>query len=265
MVSYEDRISIATPEGLDLDLTLAGLGSRFAAAVIDGLIQFALMAALWAVGLAMGLGFGATDAEGAEAAALALMALLLVLVFLVLFGYHVFFETWASGRSPGKRWTGLRVVRTGGGPVSFLTSAVRNLLRLVDFLPSAYGLGIIAILASSRNQRLGDMAAGTVVVHEHRAQAAPRWAEASRPPVPATGWGTTARSHAGWDLSSVNAEELATVRRFLERRPYLTPDARSRLASELADRLRPKVAGPPADLHPEDFLYEVAAAKAARG
>ncbi len=92
-MSYEDHISIATPEGLDLDLTLAGLGSRFAAAVIDGLIQFALVSALWAVGLALGLGFGAAEWEVGEGAAMVLMAVVLVLVFLLLFGYHVFFET----------------------------------------------------------------------------------------------------------------------------------------------------------------------------
>ena len=267
-MSYEDRISIATPEGLDLDLTLAGLGSRFAAAVIDGLIQFALMAALWALSLVLGAGFGAAGGEEmADGTVAVLVAVVAVLVFLVLFGYHVAFETWASGRSPGKRWTGLRVVRTGGGPVSFLTSAVRNLLRLVDFLPSAYGVGIIAILASSRNQRLGDMAAGTLVVQERRAPAAaPSWAHTALTPAPATAWGgTSPQDHAGWDVGGVNAEAVATVRGFLERRPSLTPDARDRLASELAGRLRPKVAGPPADLHPEAFLSELVAAKAARG
>ncbi|MDP8991598.1 MAG: RDD family protein [Actinomycetota bacterium] len=272
-MAYEDRISIATPEGLDLDLTLAGLGSRFVAALLDGVIQFAVLMALWFLGFALGIGFGAAgvddDVGGGAVAVLAAVAL--VLVFLVLFGYHVAFETWASGRSPGKRWTGLRVVRTAGAPVSFLTSAVRNLLRLVDFLPSAYGVGMIAILASSRNQRLGDMAAGTLVVRERRApRPGSRAADSSvspppSRPEPATVWEGAAPAHEGWDVSSVTAEELATVRRFLDRRPYLTPDARGRLAWELASRLRPKVTGPSEDLHPETFLAEVAAAKSERG
>ena len=266
-MAYEDRISIATPEGVDLDLTLAGLGSRFVAAVIDGLIQLTVLSALWFLGVLLGLGMASgLDEDVAGGVTAVLAAVILVLFFLVLFGYHVAFETWASGRSPGKRWTGLRVVRSGGAPVSFLNSAVRNLLRLVDFLPSLYGLGTIAILASGRNQRLGDMAAGTLVVQEHRApRDAPPGGNALPAPGPPTAWRGVAPGYAGWDVSAVSADELATVRRFLERRPYLTSDARGRLAWDLARRLRPKVAGPPEDLHPEAFLAEVAAAKSARG
>lgn len=268
MVSYEDRISIATPEGIDLDLTLAGLGSRFMAALIDGLIQGAVF-----IALAVLAGFLSSGAEGIDAfdggmgAGIAL-ALILVAMFLIFFGYPIAFEVWASGRTPGKRWTGLRVVRVDGAPVSFLPSAVRNLLRLVDFLPTAYGIGIVALLANSRNQRLGDIAAGTIVVREGKT---------TRPMAPAApsdqAAGTASASVTEplppdwqyWDVSAVSAEDLGTVRRFLERRPFLTPEARSRLANELAARLRTKVSGPAEDLHPEVFLAEVAAVKSARG
>ncbi|MBA2752563.1 MAG: RDD family protein [Actinobacteria bacterium] len=266
-MSYEDRISIATPEGIDLDLTLAGLGSRFMAALIDGLIQVAVF-----IALAVLAGFLSSGAEGIDAfdgglgAGIAL-ALILVAMFLIFFGYPIAFEVWASGRTPGKRWTGLRVVRVGGAPVSFLPSAVRNLVRLVDFLPTAYGIGIVALLANSRNQRLGDIAAGTIVVRERKA---------THPIAPVTQSGQAGTASASapepllpnwqyWDVSSVSAEDLGTVRRFLERRPFLTPEARSRLANELAARLRTKVSGPAEDLHPEVFLAEVAAVKSARG
>ncbi len=264
-MSYEDRISIATPEGVDLDLTLAGLGSRFVAALIDGLIQGGVFMALAILAGGASAGSqGIEELEGGLAAGIAL-ALLLVAMFLIFFGYHVAFETWASGRTPGKRWTGLRVVRVGGAPVSFLPSAVRNLVRVVDFLPTAYGVGIVALLANSRNQRLGDLAAGTLVVRER---------QTARPPPPAAAPGQTEETPASgplspdwssWDVSAVSAEDLGTVRRFLERRPSLTPEARGRLANELAARLRTKVSGPPEDLHPEVFLAEVAAAKSARG
>ncbi|HSH60950.1 MAG TPA: RDD family protein [Acidimicrobiales bacterium] len=261
-MSYEDRISIATPEGVDLDLTLAGLGSRFVAALVDGLIQGAVFIALAILaGLLSAGGEEIEELEGGLAAGIAL-ALLFVAMFLIFFGYHVAFETWASGRTPGKRWTGLRVVRLGGAPVSFLPSAVRNLVRLVDFLPTAYGVGIVALLVTSRNQRLGDLAAGTLVVRERRTPrpAAPGHAaavSASASELP-PGW-------LSWDVSAVSAEDLGTVRRFLERRAFLTSEARSRLAFDLAARLRTKVSGPPEDLHPEEFLAEVAAAKSARG
>ena len=246
-------MSIATPEGVEVDLVLAGLGSRFVAALIDGLLQYGALFALNI--LALFLGGLIADAESEDEVFLVLFAALIVLFFLLQFGYHVLFETWQSGRTPGKRWTGLRVVRTGGAPVDFTASAVRNLLRLVDFLPTLYGVGTIAILATRHNQRLGDLAAGTIVVQERRpvrqlAPPAPAWI----PPEAAT-----------WDVSTVSIEELGTVRRFLERRPTLTPQARSRLAWELATRLRPKVTGPPEDLDPEAFLDLLAATKAARG
>jgi hypothetical protein len=176
----------------------------------------------------------------------------------------VLFETLASGRTPGKRWTGLRVVRLDGGPVTFTTSAVRNLLRLVDGL-LGYAVGVVAILVSVRNQRLGDLAAGTLVVVERRApeRGRERGAAFAGAPSPAPR-GPTPGELLTWDISSVTADDLVTVRRFLERRPELTAEARARLARDFAHRLRPKVAGAPDDLHPETFLEHLAAAKAAR-
>lgn len=275
-------MSIATPEGVDIDLILAGVGSRFVATVFDQLVQSAILLALAiAAGLAgAGGGGGGVDPTGTgtssgagqldgngDEVALAAVAVTALLLFSVQFGYHVLFETLASGRTPGKRWTGLRVVTTGGGPVSFLTSVVRNLLRVVDFLPGFYGVAIVSVLATRHNQRLGDIAAGTLVVRERlgpRQKRRRRWRRrrgrtaelAAQVPLPADA--------GAWDVSSVTAEELATVRRFLERRTTLTPQSRSRLAHDLAVRLRPKVVGPGEDLHPELFLEELAAAKAAR-
>ena len=251
-MSYEDRISIATPEGVDLQLTLAGLGSRSVARLLDQLVQTGVIVAVTLLGSLL---IGSTSDEGNGSGGAA-AAGFLVLLFLVQFGYDVLFETLASGRTPGKRWSGLRVVRVDGGPVGFVTSAVRNLLRLVDFLPGVYAVGMVAVVASRRNQRLGDMAAGTLVVREARtgtrAAAVPAASELAGEHVPA------------WDVSAVTAEELATVRRFLDRRAALTVEARARLADDLAHRLRPKVVGPPPQLPPEQFLEELAAAKAAR-
>ncbi|MDP8975394.1 MAG: RDD family protein [Actinomycetota bacterium] len=268
-MSYEDRISIATPEGVDLDLTLAGLGSRFVAAFIDAMIQGAVFVALAVLaGFLSAAGGGIEELEGGLAAGIAL-ALIVVAMFLIFFGYPVAFEVWASGRTPGKRWTGLRVVRVGGAPVSFLPSAVRNLVRLVDFLPTAYGVGVVTMLANSRNQRLGDLAAGTLVVRESKSPrpaasvAGPGYAASA--PAPASPSELLPPDWLSWDLSAVSAEDLGTVRRFLERRAFLTEEARSRLASDLAALLRTKVSGPPEDLHPEDFLGKVTAAKSARG
>ena len=253
-VSYEDRISIATPEGVELDVTLAGVGSRFVAILVDQAIQWAVLLALLVLGLFVaGL---ASDEEGnvSDEVGMLLGAGFVLALVVVQFGYPVLFETLASGRTPGKRWTGLRVVKAGGGPVTFTSSAVRNLLRLVDGLPGFYLVGIIAVLASARNQRLGDMAAGTIVVREK----AQPWTHPELHPEPSA-------EAMGWDVSAVTTEELLAVRRFLERRHALTREARARLANDLSQRLRRKVVGPDEAMSPEDFLIELAAVKATRG
>lgn len=260
-MSYEDRISIATPEGVELDVTLAGLGSRFVATLIDQAIQWAVLLAVFVV-LAFTAG-AVSDEEGdvGNGTLLLLGALFVLVIFVVQVFYHVAFETVSAGRTPGKRWTGLRVVTVGGAPVTFTASAIRNLLRLVDALPGAYLVGMVAILANSRNQRLGDMAAGTIVVREQtggRQPKAPAWARPAVHHLPS-------EAAKAWDVSAVTTDELIAVRRFLDRRASLTTEARARLAHDLATRLRPKVVGPDDEAHPEQFLLDLAAVKATRG
>lgn len=238
---------VATPEGVTLEFTLAGVGSRFVAAILDVLVQIPLTVSFLLLAVAL------ESAIGGWAALLGAVG-----AFVVIFGYDVAFETLASGRTLGKRWTGLRVVRIGGGPVTFVPSAVRNLLRLIDFLPSAYLGGVVAILVTSRNQRLGDLAAGTVVVRERVLPAPGGGAWSSAPPTAA---GVARTDIATWDVSAVNAHEVAAVREFLDRRASLVPEARSRLARDLAGRLRAKVVGPDDGIGPESFLEALLAAK----
>ena len=248
---YEDRISVATPEGVTLEVTLAGVGSRFAAGVIDQLLRWSVLLAL--VTLLAVLQEGISD-DGISGTG---VVTIIVAVFLVQFGYDVLFETLASGRTPGKRWTGLRVVKKGGTPVGFLASALRNILRIVDSLPGFYLVGILSVMFTANNQRLGDLAAGTIVVRERRQSTALPSSPRASGPAPA--------DSTLYDVSAVSAEEVATVRRFLERRATLTPEARDRLAHEMATRLGPKVVGPPRQWEPEAFLEHLVAAKAARG
>jgi uncharacterized RDD family membrane protein YckC len=246
-MEFEDRLTIATPEGVDLELTLAGVGSRFASALIDYLIQLLIILAL---ALILGVGIGVEPTSNGYASAIWIVA-----AFLLFVGYDICFEVLASGRTPGKRLNGLRVVRENGAPVTFTASAVRNILRLVDILPGSYLVGIGSILLSSRNQRLGDHAGGTLVVRE-------------RKPLPAEPELRSYRRRVeppAWDTSAIGTDELVAVRSFLARRDALTWDARQQLAGELAARLRPKVGGATAADAPELFLERLAAAKAARG
>ena len=249
-MEYEDRIRIATPEGVDLELTLAGVGSRCTAALVDFAIQLLLLGAFAFVFLV------ALDASAGGFGA----AVFAVLSFLLFAAYDVLFEVFASGRTPGKRLNGLRVVRSNGSPVDFLTSAVRNVMRLIDILPSFYLVGIVSVLSTARNQRLGDLAAGTLVVRDRLGGRASR-----RRPAPAEAEPGPAGDWAAWDVSGVTRDEVLAVRRFLVRRHELTPEARAQLGQELADALRARVAGVPEDVHGERFLERLAAAKQARG
>ena len=174
-VEYEDRLTIATPEGVDLDLVVAGLGSRFMAYVVDLALQLLAILALTFGTAALGEAGPAIFAVGA---------------FIVFFGYHVAFETLASGRTPGKMLTHLRVVRDDGTPEGFVASVVRNVVRLIDLLPAAYTVGVIAVLATERHQRLGDLAAGTIVVRDARSFSAEGVRSVAGPP----GDGPPARS-----------------------------------------------------------------------
>jgi uncharacterized RDD family membrane protein YckC len=240
----DDRVTIATPEGVELELVLAGVGSRFAAALLDVVIQLGVIFALAVVLVPAGdSGF--------------VVAVYLIAAFLVIFAYDIVLETWNRGRTVGKLAAGLRVVRLGGEPEGFLTAAVRNFLRIVDFLPAFYVVGVISILMTRRNQRIGDLAAGALVVRERRPAVLPAGMY-----LPPTAAGVAVRE---WDVSAVTAEDVATLRRFLDRRHTLTPGARAHLATDLAARVRPKVVGAAHGWHPESFLEGVVAAKSARG
>ncbi len=158
-MEYEDRITIWAPEGLALDYTLAGLGSRFLAGLVDVAIRVIVLGAVLAI------------LEVAGAPSTVVLIVFVVGAFLALFGYDIAFEVWAAGRTPGKRWNGLRVLMANGQSVTFSASAVRNLMRVIDIWATAMVVGSVSIIVTPRNQRLGDLAGGTIVVRERRAGA----------------------------------------------------------------------------------------------
>jgi uncharacterized RDD family membrane protein YckC len=246
-MQYEERTRISTPEGVELELVLAGLASRFIAELFDAALILLLLGATIALAVLAG------GAGGFILFTIAVGGALLISVV-----YNVAFEVLAEGRTPGKRWTGLRVVMEGGEPVGLRASTVRNLVRLLEGLPLWYAPAMASILVTKRNQRLGDLAANTLVVREPRA---PRRKQ-QQPAAPAPS--DAALRLADWDVSAITQEELVAVRTFLSRRAGFTAAARDGLARELAARLSAKVTGQPANLPAERLLEGIAAAKAAR-
>jgi uncharacterized RDD family membrane protein YckC len=253
-VEYDDILTISTPEGVEMHLTLAGPASRFVSAIVDILIQSVLL-----VCVALVLGISGDSGLGGGGVAVLLW---FAISFGVITFYDIFFEVFRSGRTPGKRMNGLRVVRAEGHPVGFVTSAIRNVIRPVDFLPSAYLLGAVVILSTRKNQRLGDIAAGTLVVRERLGGR--RGGKPDDPSPMSASHLPASTTYASWDTSRVTQEEIATVRQFLDRRDSVEGTARAQLAVTLAERLRPKVAGAPADLRGEQFLLALVEAKLRR-
>jgi uncharacterized RDD family membrane protein YckC len=236
--------TIETPEQIEVDLALAGVGSRGLAYLVDllwqivpvvaaGLLVFALLPSNVRPGR-----FIETGADGQPRLQLLALALLSAVLFFVNFGYFALFEVLYKGQSPGKRMLGLRVVRDGGYPIDGRSALVRNLLRAVDFLPAFYFFGMGALFIGRSGKRIGDYAAGTCVVREHKPSKVP----------------ATAPSLAAVGLLSM--AERSLVAEFLTRRPGMSADARARVGRVLADRLAARL-GEPAPPDPERFLEAV--------
>ncbi len=247
-MSSVDKLTIETPEQTSLEFPLAGIGSRFLAVALDTLLQVAvyivlgLIAALFAT-----LGFLPTLGKQLG------IAVVIFLVFLVQFGYYGFFEALWNGQTPGKRWTHLRVIEDSGRPVTAYDAILRNLLRIVDALPSLYAVGIVTILISRENKRVGDYAAGTVVIHEKPLQGVGSIWSAAAP----TGAGQ--QTPAAIPTVQLSLDELQLIETFFERRASLDPDVRRSMARQIAQRLGERLSVPlEARPDPEKFLEALA-------
>lgn len=207
-----------TGEAVAIRYELAGLGSRFLALVVDMLAQFAIL-----IALAIAFGFSLPIFRSRFLSAW-LIALGVALVFLIFFGWFIIFEIWWSGRTPGKRALGLRVVRDGGFPIDAGAAVIRNLVRIAEFGIGFYAASAVCALVSRENKRLGDFAAGTIVVRDRTETAVDLDAYLARPVRSDTGL-TDADRH--------------LIERFLARRDGLDPAARIRLAGQIAGRVRP--------------------------
>jgi uncharacterized membrane protein SpoIIM required for sporulation/uncharacterized RDD family membrane protein YckC len=235
---------IATPENVELEFRLAGLGSRFLAFVIDSAIELALYGALVVLSLAAGRTFGAGQALSSWASVVLLFA-----YFGVRWGYFLFFEIRMRGQTPGKRVLGIRVVRTSGLPLGVRQSLLRNLLRIVDSLPPPFCIvGAVSVVASRRGQRLGDLAAGTVVIRERF--------RASREPDTggerAAGWVSRleqGRSRAAvlFPRGQVSIAQVALIEEYFRRVARLDDGQRRELSWQIASPLLPLVDAVPSE------------------
>lgn len=160
----DEQLTISTPEQVAFHYEMAGIGSRFVASMLDHLIMFL---ALFIVNFALFYIFiNGVISSGDSSAGYIMLAFMTLVSFAIFWGYFALFETIWNGQTPGKRAGRLRVIRRDGQPVRAGEVMIRNLVRLVDFLPSFYGIGLITMFINKDGLRLGDLAAGTIVVRE---------------------------------------------------------------------------------------------------
>ena len=215
----DTAIDVETPERVRFSFRLAGPAQRAVAYLIDALVRGAVLLAIWFVAGALGL-FGSDGVGGAG------MGLILLALFVVEWGYYVFCERFMNGASVGKRALDLRVVRSDGLPIGFAESVLRNLLRAADFLPFGYAVGVLVAAVDPRFRRLGDLAAGTMVVVERLEPVFP--AVVITPPVEPR------------ELESIpqrpplSQDELEAIELFLRRSSSLNPFRGQELAALVA-------------------------------
>ncbi len=240
-----DKLTIDTPEQIAIEFPLAGIGSRFLAIVFDSLLQFIGYVVLGLIAaLALGGNLGRIWPSAWNWSA----AVLILVVFCLYWGYYAFFETIWQGQTPGKRHAGIRVIKDTGRSITAFEAIARNLVRVVDQFPGVYAVGCVTMFLNKKSKRLGDFVAGTVVVHEKKAEAAEPFfnlQQGAQLPV--------------YPVTRLSNTELVLIETFLARRLDLAPEVRTSTARRIAEHIAQKLelqAQPQADN--EDFLETVA-------
>ena len=216
MTLPEEILDIQTPENVAFGYLVAGIGSRFLASLLDtAIVALLQVVILIVVTLVIRAFDGTAFSDQISAWVYAIFGLVAAIFY---WGYYVFFEMLWNGQSPGKRWVGLRVIRGDGTPITLSESLIRNLARLVDFLPAAYGVGIVTMFVDKQSRRLGDLAAGTLVVQDR----APITMQdlAVKRTVHLRPWANV--SLEGFPVERLTNNDLSLIEDFLLRRDQLT-------------------------------------------
>jgi len=223
-----DRIE--TPENVELQRRIAGIGTRFLAGLIDTLwltlIWIVLIIVVFTSGLISASMF---SPETILDSGVWMLALLFIVFFVIYWGYFAFFELWTNGQSPGKKCMKIRVVTVEGSAVSFASVAIRSLLRIIDVMPFGYALGGLVMFLTKRGQRLGDLAAGTVVISEavpdYSVKGGRRTAEMAPASVKVND--ETCRT------AGMTSEQYRALKNYMARRHQFPLDVRQRLLLKL--------------------------------
>ena len=253
IIETEETLIIETPERVPLAFALASIGNRFLAVAIDHFIQYVaiILIVLTFISIASGINIfgGDSDVEKIfQEMSKWMIALLIIIIFTLFAGYFIFFEWLWNGQTPGKKLLKLRVIREDGRPITLWEALARNLLRIFDAVPGlvvpVYSIGLITIFLSSRDQRVGDIFAGTVVIRE-RSDEAPTFQETFSNAISDAAFRRVQkRTEFQADVSKLSEREIEVVESFLRRRWDLTERQRLwmawRIALPIMFKLKPK-------------------------
>ena len=238
-----DQLSIDTPELVEIEMPLAWIGSRFIALMIDYLIWGAGFIVLFVLALLLLPAVGAFSRISGQWA----VAIVIFLVFLLNWGYFTLFEAFWNGRTPGKRIARIRVIQRSGRAIGLFESMARNLVRYVDQFPSFYAVGVIAMFVTRQHQRLGDLAAGTLVVRD-REEETPLWGESGArtftaqifSPIAPAPEPQNAVHLPATGIARLTAADLEVLEGFFARRLDMSLATRAMLAGRIASAIQAK-------------------------
>lgn len=272
LLSHEispDQLTIDTPEQVEIRFPIAGVGSRFLAVLTDSLVQVVGYAVLILIFVLI-----ASSAPKTTGGAMShtgekwLIAGVVLFHFLLYWGYFALFETYWNGQTPGKKFCKIRVIQQSGRQITFFEAMTRNLIRVIDMLPGFYLIGVISMICNRRNQRLGDLAAATIVVHE-RSSEEPLWggngphtitAGAFAPPAPEPAFQPSSEATLPADaVAKLSPEDLVVIDRFFSRILDMDLDTRARIAERLAAQMTQKMGLEPRPEEKPERLLEIIA------
>ncbi|WP_226036895.1 RDD family protein [Aquibacillus saliphilus] len=234
----QNHVDIKTPEFVSLQFQVAGLGSRAAALIIDQIIL--TITSILVVVAMFFVEFGQLSMLYIPELSSLPIAITIILLFIINWGYFFIVEYFSGGRTIGKRFMGVRVIQDNGHSLTLLSSLIRNLLRIIDSLPSGYLLGIIMIFFHSKHKRLGDLVAGTIVIHERKEKKKNK-STAIEKEIAARGLTKDDLVIDEWTLKTIGMKEWNLLKTYSNRLLQLPVIERKELTKEMARILYPKI------------------------
>jgi uncharacterized RDD family membrane protein YckC len=231
-----DKLIIDTPEQVHLEFVLAGIGSRFMAALVDTLLETAVGFFLFLIAIIF-----AAASPFMGKSPMWVLAIFIFTFFCINWGYYATFESLWKGQTPGKRLAGIRVIKDSGRPINSFEAIARNLVRIVDYLPGFYGIGVVTMMLNRKNRRLGDFVAGTLVVHE----------TSDREAAPFFNTTSQATEFVFPQAAKLTLQEAELIETFLARRLDIAPAVRQQSAQRIAEMISNRLLIP-TDSRPPD-------------